>query len=269
MVFMSSSSSSSGSSKLSRLNHPQLTDLIYNNASQPPCTHTYNGRALTLPRGTRGFIEFAKLRGFLPSTSKQNNQQDLVPKKLSLFENVMKNVQLHMVGFLDSQARASFFQTTSSFHNLKEASLKERSDLISKLIKHVNGDVRTLHSDDIAVLKEISWSITSLNLPNIPFTAQKLEAIERLFPYLQEIDITSLNLSGSPVTPEKLEDIARRFPHLQKLNLDNCRITDDCLVKLKPLRPTLSELHVRNCDITIIGTRIIAEFFLSHTPYFR
>jgi hypothetical protein len=225
-------SSGSGSSQLAQLNHPILTDVVFRNASQSSTGLSYNGRTLT--RGTLGFIEYAKLRGFLPSSSPQNDKLDLAEKNLSPLEKVVKAVQLQLIGHLDSHVRAQLFQTATSFHELKEASLKGRNDLISKLIQHVKGDLRTLKPQDIAVLQEIGSSITSLNLSRIALTPQMLEEIVRLFPRLQELDFSYI------------------------------RITDACISKLEPLKPYLTALHITKSDaaITSNGLKVISKFSL-------
>ena len=223
MVFMQSYHSTS--SQVSQLNHPRLTNLIYKNVSQPSDTLSYNGRALT--RGTRGFIEYAQLR-FLPSSTNQSQTLNLANKKLSLLESVAKDVRLHLIKFLNPISRAKFFQTTRFFHDLKEASLKERSDLISKLIKHVNGDLSVLNPQDHELLQAIGPSIISLNLSNIP------------------------------LTPEKLEKIIRIFPCIQELEFNNCEITDVCLEELKPLND-LSALHLKKLDLRGNALSVISE----------
>ena len=235
-TFMNSSHSIS---QVSRLNHPLLTDIIYNNVSQPPATLSYNGRALT--RGTRGFIEYAQFRGFLPSSTNQSQTLHLAKKNLSPLESVVKEVTLHLTKFLGPVERASFFQTTRFFHDLKEESLKGRSDLINKLIEHVNGDLRSLHSQDRRVLQEIGASILSLDLSSIALSPEKLEEIVRIFPCIQKL-------------------VFMEFPGVWPLPDNIVETLETCLKKLKPLKSSLSLLDLDAWEISLNALRVLSEF---------
>lgn len=208
-----------------QVNHPRLTNVIYKNVSSPSATHIYNGRALVLTRGTKGFIEFAKIL-------QQNKQTDLTNKKLSLLENAPQVIQEKVFSFLDPASRACVLQTASPFHKMKEASLKGRNDLVQKFVEFMHFDLSALSNDDIAVLQEAGASITALTLLDI---------------YLSE---------------EKLEKLVRLFPRLLELNLNNCLTTDAHLSVLKSLK-NLSSLEFNKLNefsITNTGLEVISQF---------
>lgn len=209
------STSSLNASHGAEFYHPILTNVVYKKASQSSTGLTYGDVALT--RGTRGFVEFAQLLAQERASNQERAPTHRLAKRTkATLEDVPSAVLVNIIDFMDVGTRASFIQTSRAHHKLKEASLRGRDDLISKLLEYIKGDLSLLPYQDRMLVQGTGPTIRSLKLTDVSFSLQMLRELAANFSQLESLSLT--NTEGTMRMPNVyLQELGTRLKNLQSL----------------------------------------------------
>src|SRR5581483_9076662 len=80
-----------------------------------------------------------------------------------------------VVSYLNFPEVVALSKTCRDLHNVKEKSLRGRSDVLGKYLQELDGDMAQAHPEDLKVLQAVSHTFKSLSLSQVHLTKEKLQ----------------------------------------------------------------------------------------------